>query len=395
MRKTQVALAALALVASTAALAEGVKIYGALDAGLARSTGETMKFQSSGGFIAGNNWGMTGSEDLGGGMKAGFTLQQGIDLNGNSDNGGNGTLFNQLGFVSIGSENSGTIRLGQQLSPFIAGLAGNMAGNGHFFVNRLIMAHPGTFHGAGGPTLDTCATVDGNTGVATARNTACGAGIQQGGFFQENAVTYTSPSINGWTGTVMKTMKQGSGNTSAALATLGAQNVALNGDSYTAANVAGTIGDVSVNLVYQSRSDTYTSTGLGLTLPVDRFKLMATYMDVKSKAAGIAANALNQGSDGDGRVTSYSFGVTYDISDATTIAAQIASNNASNLANTISNQTLTGLHLKHTLSKQTFVYAMYLEGTNGAQSDYSNRGTGSGLALTDRRTYGFGVGHSF
>ena len=382
MRKTQVALAALALVASTAAFADGVKIYGALDAGLARSTGETMKFQGSGGFIAGNNWGITGSEDLGGGMKAGFTLQQGIDLNGNVDNGGNGALFNQLGFVSIGNESSGTIKLGQQLSPFIAGLAGNMAGNGHFFVNRLIMAHPGTFHGAGGPSLTLNAA-----GTAVA-----GAGMQQGGFFQQNAVTYTSPSINGWTGTVMKTMKQGSANNNALT---GATNAPVNGDSYTAANVAGTIGDVSVNLVYQSRSDTYTSTGLGLTLPVDRFKLMATYMDVKSKAAGIAANALNQGNDVDGRVSSYSFGVTYDVSDATTVAVQIASNNASNAANTISNQTLTGLHLKHTLSKQTFVYAMYLEGTNGAQSDYSNRGTGSALALTDRRTYGFGVGHSF
>jgi len=380
MRKTQVALAALALVASTAAMADGVKLYGTLDGGFTRSTGETMKFQSSGGFSAGNNWGMTGSEDLGGGMSAGFTLQQGIDLNGNSDNGGNGTLFNQLAFVSIGSESSGTIKLGQQLSPFIAGLAGNMAGNGHFFVNRLIMAHPGTFHGAAGPSLT----------LNTAGTSVVGAGMQQGGFFQENAITYTSPSINGWTGTVMKAMKQGSGNTNALT---GVQNAPVNGDSYTAANVAGAIGDVSVNLVYQSRSDTFTATGLGLTLPVDRFKLMATYMDVKAKAAGIAANALNQGSDADGRVTSYSAGVSYDVSDATTVALQVATNNADDGTN--KNQSLMGLHVKHSLSKRTSVYATYTDGSNGAQTDYSNRGTASGLAATDRRTYGVGLVHSF
>ena len=40
MKKTQVALAALALVASTAALADGVTIYGALDGAVAHSTGE-------------------------------------------------------------------------------------------------------------------------------------------------------------------------------------------------------------------------------------------------------------------------------------------------------------------------------------------------------------------
>ena len=37
MKKTQVALAALALVASTAALADGVTVYGAVDAAVAHA----------------------------------------------------------------------------------------------------------------------------------------------------------------------------------------------------------------------------------------------------------------------------------------------------------------------------------------------------------------------
>ena len=96
MRKTQVALAALALVASTAALADGVTVSGNLDAGIARTTtnndADTARigtnFSGAGGFVAGNNINFSGTEDIGG-LKAGFTLGAGIDLgNGSSGNGG-------------------------------------------------------------------------------------------------------------------------------------------------------------------------------------------------------------------------------------------------------------------------------------------------------------------
>jgi hypothetical protein len=66
MKKTQMALAAVALVASTAAMANGVKVYGNLDAGLvsgksATADGGTHFTQ---GEWSGNQWGLTGSEDL-------------------------------------------------------------------------------------------------------------------------------------------------------------------------------------------------------------------------------------------------------------------------------------------------------------------------------------------
>lgn len=372
MRKTQFALAAVALIASTTAMAE-VTIYGNLDVGVGKTTDQATKFQGSGGFTAGNLWGVKGSEDLGSGLKAGFVLEQGIDLNGNVDNGGNGSLFNRQGYVSLGSNEMGTVAFGQQLSPFIAGMAGNTAGNGHFFVNRLIMGQPGTFHTAAGPNLTTAG--------CTAPAVACGSGMQQGGFFQQNAITYATPTIAGWSAQLMQTLKQGSANADG----LGAQNAAVRGDSYTAANVAGNIGGIGLNVAYQKRSETFTTMGIGFTAPVSVVTVQGTYM--RSKDTQLF------GSDTDGKVSSYSLSVSYPLTEATTAAIQYAANNANDGA--VKNQSLTALQVQHKMSKRTSLYASWTQGTKGAQSDYSNRGTASALEDKTRSTYVAGVVHSF
>ncbi len=388
MRKTQMALAAVALVASTAAMADGVTIYGNLDVGVgttkAGATSQGTKLQTSGGFIAGNNWGLKGSTDLGSGLAAGFTLQQGINLDGNSDNGGNGTLFNQVAAVNLGSSDVGTITLGQQLSPWVAGLAGNMHGNGHFFVNRLIMGQPGTFDSAAGPALRSggCYSLNKTSSTPAVQSSGgCGLGMQDGGFFQRNAITYTSPAIAGFTGTLMQTLRQGSDNQ-----TGGTQAASVAGDAYTALNIGGSVGDIGLNVVYHDRSATYSGTGLGVTVPVAGLTLKGTYIAQKSQQS-TAAN------DTDGKVSSWSLGASYPLTDATTVAVQYASNNAK--GSTLSGQSLTGVHLQHMLGKTTSVYASYTRGTNGAMSDYSNRGTGSGLSSATNTTTVIGITQSF
>ncbi len=387
MRKTQIALAAVALVASTAVLAEGVTVYGNLDVGVGSTksgtTSQGTKLQTSGGFIAGNNWGLKGATDLGSGLSAGFVLQQGINLDGNSDNGGNGTLFNQVAAVNLGSADVGTLTLGQQLSPWVAGLAGNMHGNGHFFVNRLIMGQPGTFDAAAGPALRAggCYKLDKTSETAdTVSAGGCGLGMQDGGFFQRNAITYTSPAIAGFTGSLMQTLRQGSDNQ-----TGGTQATSVTGDAYTAANIGGSIGDIGLNVVYHSRSQTFSGTGLGVTVPVAGLTLKGTYISQKA--------LHTNGSDTDGKVGSWSLGASYPLTDATTVAVQYASNDAK--STTVSGQSLTGLHLQHKLSKTTSVYGTYTRGTNGAQSDYSNRGSGSGLGTATNTTYVVGITQSF
>jgi len=84
MRKTQIALAAVALVASSAALANGVTVSGSLDAGIASQNSaiggaKTTNFVE-GNWNGGSHMTFAGSEDLGGGLKEGFTLQTGFSM---------------------------------------------------------------------------------------------------------------------------------------------------------------------------------------------------------------------------------------------------------------------------------------------------------------------------
>jgi len=89
MKKTQVALAALALVASTAALADGVKVSGQMDVGVGNTTG-VGTYMEQGGWADNSNITFSGDETLGNGMKAFFTLASGFTQNGDPGNGGNG-----------------------------------------------------------------------------------------------------------------------------------------------------------------------------------------------------------------------------------------------------------------------------------------------------------------
>ena len=357
MRKTQFALAALALVASTAALADGVTVYGTIDAGLANSTGNSTYVSGAGGFVAGNNIGFKGTEDLGAGLKANFQLEAGFDTNGHIANGGasatttqsesafttRSPIFNRIATVGL-SGDFGTLNIGQQLSPFVASVAGTgTLGVGHFFVNRLVMG--GT--GAAGGTTDSA--------------------FAYGGFFLPNAISYTSPSFSGFSATALTTTKTGSQD--------GSVPTAASNERYTAISVTGAISTVNVSAAYQDRSAEYSAWALSANTTVSGIKVVGNYLS--SKVDG--ATALN----------SYNIGAGYDVTPALNLNVQYAWNDLSG-----ANQSLTGIAAKYTLSKRTFTYASYTRGTEGAQSNYDNRGlyTAGGAS---NNTVAVGVAHSF
>jgi predicted porin len=91
IKKTAFVLSALAL-ASSAALAQSapssVTLYGIVDAGVVHNTGVTNKNQLVSGIMEGSRFGLRGNEDLGGGFRAIFTLENRTELN-------NGTLGNR------------------------------------------------------------------------------------------------------------------------------------------------------------------------------------------------------------------------------------------------------------------------------------------------------------
>jgi general bacterial porin, GBP family len=124
MKKNLIVAAVATLAASfaTAASAQSsVTLYGLVDAGLTyvnnvatnAPAGQPQK-ASFHGLTSGNlqesRWGLRGTEDLGGGLKAIFTLENGFSVNnGQADNG----LFGRQAFVGLSSQ-AGTITMGRQ-----------------------------------------------------------------------------------------------------------------------------------------------------------------------------------------------------------------------------------------------------------------------------------------
>ena len=108
-------VAALAGAANAQSPVEGVQIYGVMDAALtyvSNVNGSSRKALDSGG-ASSSRLGFRGTEDLGGGMSAVFTLETGVDVS--TGAAGPGTSFwSRESTVGLSSMSWGTIRLGRQ-----------------------------------------------------------------------------------------------------------------------------------------------------------------------------------------------------------------------------------------------------------------------------------------
>src|ERR1700712_1126890 len=99
MKKTLIVAAVSASFATAASAQSSVTLYGLIDAGFAytnnvANTGagpdqQVSKFGMTSGNLQGSRWGLRGQEDLGGGLKAVFTLENGFNItNGTASQGG-------------------------------------------------------------------------------------------------------------------------------------------------------------------------------------------------------------------------------------------------------------------------------------------------------------------
>ena len=338
MKKTQVALAALALVASTAAMAD-VTVYGALDVGVASNSNGTAFFG------AGNSntslFGLKGTEDIGGGLKAAFNLEGG--LNGSTGaygaNGGVGTaLFNRNANVSLSTESVG-VTLGTQISPFIlAGLNGVTAvgGNGAF-VPALIRLDGGSL-----------ATVTVNN-VAT------------GGFFIADAA---SVSVNGGgiSASALYRVKEKSGTES----------------SYSAASVSTSVGGVNLALGYQSLGTTTASS--------ERTNLLVS---ANTTVAGVRLNAAYSDNGGNtaNKSTGYIVGASMPLVGALSGGLTFSDNSKATIGKA------TTLSLQYDLSKATYSYLNYSTFGVASNGGYAANDA-AGLAAA-KSLLTVGVAHAF
>ena len=109
MKKSLIALAVLAA-AGAASAQSSVQLYGIADVwvGGIKASGSDAKTVVESGGVSGSRWGIKGAEDLGGGLKAIFTLEQGFKI----DTGAADSGFNRE--ASVGVEGSfGTVKLGK------------------------------------------------------------------------------------------------------------------------------------------------------------------------------------------------------------------------------------------------------------------------------------------
>lgn len=160
MKKSLIALAALAAVAAAQAQESSVTFYGLVDVAMgtinhslsvdpnfpagvnpwSANTAPNHVYGMFNGGISDSRWGVKGMEDLGGGMKAFFTLESGINLpDGALNNGGqalsnnsgkgvvattvsantslNGQLFNRQANVGLSDKDLGSVQFGRNYAP--------------------------------------------------------------------------------------------------------------------------------------------------------------------------------------------------------------------------------------------------------------------------------------
>ena len=269
MKKSLLALAALSTIAGVAQAQSSVTLYGTMDAsfayvqnaGQADSTkqitptptmqpngtagsGSTASF-ATGNLVSGlvdgafssSVWGLKGSEDLGGGMKAIFQAEG--DLS--SNNGGtmqNG-LFRRGAFVGL-QGGFGEITLGLRGNPLVASHAGTMPVSNNSF----------------------------NVGVKTA--------MGFGDDFTKNALTYVTPVMNG----LQATIQYGASNT---------VDQAVNGTALIAAATY-VVGNFDARIAYQTRNgiDAAGGTQNPTGCPMPAVDLTATSTSTTTPSAGTA-----------------------------------------------------------------------------------------------------------
>jgi predicted porin len=383
MRNTKIALAVLALVASTAAMANGATVYGTIDTAVSKQTNQatTMNHSTWGTSV----FGIKGSDDLDGGMKATYQLEAGIDSTTGSPfaNGGPLGLFNRAANVGLSGE-FGSVKIGNQLSPYIAAaLGGTVTDNASYYVPMLLLSasvSPTSYN-----------TAYSTTGVA--------AKVGTGGFFIPNAISYSTPSIGGFSATALKQLAGVKGQST--------PTTSPNFEDYTAYSASFNAGDVSVSAGYESNgalgaalAGNFTNSGvLAFGAKTTAYTVGSTYtMGALKLGAGYMKMDFGFGSAG---TTVYHLGAAYSVSEQLAVNLNYANANNGNgslLADTsvftptAAKSNIINLGTKYSLSKRTYAYGTISRATNGALAVYNTANTS---VAGDTTGYAVGVGHNF
>ncbi|MEK7320012.1 MAG: porin [Pseudomonadota bacterium] len=162
MKKSLLALAAMSAFATAANAQSSVTLYGVVDLPIeytnhlapglgapnasgvpqAAPGGGSRVGLSGGGGLSGSRWGLRGTEDLGGGLKALFVLESGFGLDdGKSQQGGR--LFGRQAFLGLQSDTLGRVTFGRQYTTMFDMFA-NFSPTGYATLYEPVVAQLGT-----------------------------------------------------------------------------------------------------------------------------------------------------------------------------------------------------------------------------------------------------------
>lgn len=368
MKKSLLALAVLGAFAGAAQAQTSISISGLVDLGYESFNPEQANNERSG--IRNNNTStstlvFSGSEDLGGGMKAGFFLATDWQPGTGTAAGGTG-LANSQNFLSlttgfgefkIGNVNSQTLVANTTSQPF-----GTAIGGGY----------SGTFSRLDG------LTINGSTaaaGIGYAGGNAFGAAGARP-IRTENSLYYTSPNMSGFQATLGYKFE----NDSATSAALGMQEVGLayraGGLNAVLAHYRSSTGAVAVGAINPNSSVSQTSLGANYA-----FGPLTVY---GGWTTSDASGAFNTATPVDS--TSYNVAAKYAVSPALAVMANFVNVNDKRGAN--QDRRLFGLGADYSLSKRTTAYFRY----ENADRD---RSTATGTNVGKYNIYALGLRHTF
>ncbi|MGF6773300.1 GBP family porin [Paraburkholderia sp. GAS199] len=120
MKKTLMVAALTGVFATAAHAQSSVTLYGLIDAGITYTNNQHghSNWQETSGSVNGSRWGLRGAEDLGGGLKAIFTLENGFGINDGTLKQG-GREFGRQAFVGLTSDQFGAVTLGRQYDSMV------------------------------------------------------------------------------------------------------------------------------------------------------------------------------------------------------------------------------------------------------------------------------------
>ena len=359
MKKTLVAIAALAAFGAASAQSS-VTLYGRIDAsiGSVKTTtgGVTTSdpgVQIRSGAHTGSRWGLKGTEDLGGGLKANFVLEQGFNIDDGAQSAGS------VGAIAAGAPAGAPAVVARQFHrQAYVGLSG---GFGSLNIGRQYDVTD-NMYGLYDPF-----GYSGYSPMGYAFNVGCGAAGGSGDCVgrQDNTVMYSTPSMGGFS--VAAIWAPGEDKTAVASA----------GRVYgLMANYAN--GPIAAGLGWQSNKAaggrTRSDTNFGMSYDLGAAKL---FLQLES--------GKNNNTVGTGKDSGYGIGATMPLG-AVSLTAAYAAEKQKIAGGKVSDAKSFALMGRYDLSKRTYVYAAYQRGETDP----------IGAANTVKTTkYGLGLVHNF